>query len=100
MGEAGLVVVAVIVGTWLLGSIVHLGSHRWGTVLQVSAAFVSRLGAAAVFAWFAIRSAERGGPWLALAALFAVLALAGFAISGLTIWALISGQLEEDRPGV
>jgi hypothetical protein len=33
MGEAGLVVVAVIVGTWLLGLIVHRRSHRWGTVL-------------------------------------------------------------------
>jgi hypothetical protein len=98
MREAGLVVFAVIVGAWLLGAIVRLRSQRLGTLLQLSAAVVSRLVAATVFVWMAIWSVERGGAWLLLAVVCAVVALFSFAYSVLVLWVLISGQFGEDRP--
>jgi Na+/melibiose symporter-like transporter len=95
MREAGLIVVAVIVGSWLLSYVVERFSKRWGARLQAFAAFVARLVSAAVFGWVAIESGRRGGAWLALAAVCAVVALFGFAFSGLLLWALLRTEAHE-----
>ena len=95
MREASLIVVAVIVGSWLLSYAVERRSERWGARLQEFAAFAARLVSAGLFAWVAIESAERGGAWLALAAVCAIVALFGFAFSGLLLWARIRTERDE-----
>jgi Na+/melibiose symporter-like transporter len=95
MREAVLIIIAVAVGLWLLSYVVERRSKRWGARLQAFAALLARLVSAGIFAWVAIEAAQRGGVWLALSALCAVVALFGFAFSGLLLWALVRNEQDE-----
>jgi hypothetical protein len=83
-----LVAVGLMVATWLFGLVIRRWSHKYGTLLALIANLVGRLAVTAVFAQIAAQAAGKSGAWLALAALFAALALLSLFFAGAILWAV------------
>jgi hypothetical protein len=85
LAAAGLIVVLLVVGFLLR----RFGAE-WGSWLSLSGAMLARVGAGVVFAWSAMRAAERGGVWFsALAVGLALVAVADFVMIAVMTWALL-----------
>ena len=71
---------------------------RWGAWFSFLAGMLARLVASLVFAWTAVRAAERGGIWFgALAVALGVLALLGFALLGFLTWGSLKYGIDAEE---
>jgi hypothetical protein len=82
---AGVIVVLLVVGFLLRRVVVG-----WGSWLSVAGGMLARLIVGVVFAWTAVRAAERGGVWFSvLAVILGLLAVAVFAMIAVMTWGLV-----------
>jgi hypothetical protein len=86
---AALILLCVIAGGWLIGSLLHRFGVAWGGFISFFAQLLGQLTAAFYLAWTAVEVAERGGAWYGLAAALAVLALGLCGLVALLVWAVL-----------
>lgn len=89
------VALGLIVVTWLFGLVIRRWSQRFGTLLALVANLVGRLAATAVLAQIAAQAASKSGAWLALAALFAFMALFSLFFATAIVWAVATRGWQE-----
>jgi hypothetical protein len=88
--QAGLVAAGLIIVLLVAGFLLSRSGVEWGPWLSVLGGMLARASVGVVFAWTAIRAAERGGLWFsAVAVVVALLAVASFAMIALMTWALV-----------
>jgi hypothetical protein len=91
-----LLLLFVIVGGLLTGSVLSRLDMAAGATVSFVAQALSRLVAAAVFGWIAVWSDERGGAWFdALAVLMSVVSISGLALTGALAWFWVRGRSEQ-----
>jgi hypothetical protein len=90
------VALGLIVTTWLFGLVIRRWSQEYGTLLALLANLVGRLAVTAVFAQLAAQAAGKSGAWLALAALFAAMALLSLFFATAILWAVATQSWLEE----
>lgn len=89
MRLALLILLCVIVGGLLVGSVLRRLGVAWGWLISFFAGLLARLTAGLCVAWTAVEAAELGGAWYGLAAALAVLALGMLALVGFLAWGVL-----------
>ena len=90
MQQAGLVAGGSIIVLLAAGFLLRRIGVAWGWWLSLVGGMLARAIAGVVFAWTALRAAERGGVWFwALAVGLALLAVADVAMIAVMTWGLV-----------
>jgi hypothetical protein len=94
---AALILLCVVVGALLVGSVLRRLGVAWGALISFSAGLLARLAGGLVLAGVAVRAAERGGVWYgALAAALGLLALGMLVLVGLLAWGVLKYGIDPE----
>jgi hypothetical protein len=92
-----LILLCVIVGALLVGSVLRRLDVAWGALISFFAGLLAKLAGGLVLVWTAVGAAERGGVWYgALAAALGVLALGMLALVGFLAWGVLKYGIDAE----